>query len=83
MDVGAYDEVIVPGAHLAGHGGRLHHVNAIPILVDIDPETYCLDARQAEAAITPRTRAIVVVHLYGAMADMDAIIPSPVATTSS
>jgi len=41
--------------------------------VDIDPETYCLDVAQAEAAITDRTRAIIVVHLYGAMADMDAV----------
>ena len=73
LDIGAYDEVIVPGLTWQATAAACLDVNAIPILVDIDPETYCLDVAKAEAAITPKTRAIIVVHLYGAMADMDAI----------
>ncbi len=49
-------------------------VNATPVLVDIDPDTLCLDPAAAEAAITPRTRAIVVVHVAGAAADLDALV---------
>jgi len=73
LDIGAYDEVIVPGQTWQATAAACIDVNAVPILVDIDPETYCLDAARAEAAITPRTRAIIVTHLYGAMADMDAL----------
>lgn len=74
LDIGAYDEVIVPGQTWQATAAACIDVNAIPILVDIDPETYCLDVAKVEAAITPRTRAIIVVHLYGAMADMDALL---------
>jgi L-glutamine:2-deoxy-scyllo-inosose/3-amino-2,3-dideoxy-scyllo-inosose aminotransferase len=49
-------------------------VNAVPILVDIDPETYTIDPRKIEEAVTIRTKCIIPVHLYGRMADMDAII---------
>src|SRR5512136_1015796 len=73
LDIGAYDEVIVPGQTWQATAAACIDVNAVPILVDIDPATYCLDVAKAEAAITPRTRAIIVVHLYGAMADMDAL----------
>ncbi len=74
LDIGAYDEVIVPGLTWQATAAACIDVNAVPILVDVDPETYCLDVAKAEAAITPRTRAIMVVHLYGAMADMDAVL---------
>lgn len=74
LDIGAYDEVIVPGQTWQATAAACIDVNAVPILVDIDPETYCLDVTKAEAAITSRTRAIIVVHLYGAMADMDALL---------
>lgn len=74
LDIGAYDEVIVPGQTWQATTVACLDVNAVPILVDIDSETYCLDVAKAEAAITPRTRAIIVVHLYGAMADMDAVL---------
>jgi L-glutamine:2-deoxy-scyllo-inosose/3-amino-2,3-dideoxy-scyllo-inosose aminotransferase len=74
LDIGAYDEVIVPGLTWQATAAACIDVNAVPILVDIDPETYCLDVAKAEAAITSRTRAIIVVHLYGAMADMDAVL---------
>jgi dTDP-4-amino-4,6-dideoxygalactose transaminase len=49
-------------------------LNAVPVFVDIDPDTYCLDARQLEAAITPRTRAILPVHLAMRFADLDEIM---------
>ena len=74
LDIGAYDEVIVPGQTWQATAAACIDVNAVPILVDIDPETYCLDVAKAEAAITTRTRAIVVTHLYGAMVDMDALL---------
>ena len=74
LDVGAYDEVIVPGLTWQATAAACIDVNAVPILVDIDPDTYCLDVAHAEAAITDRTKAIIVVHLYGAMADMDALL---------
>ncbi|NLE45125.1 MAG: DegT/DnrJ/EryC1/StrS family aminotransferase [Chloroflexi bacterium] len=74
LGIGAYDEVIVPGLTWQATAAACLEVNAVPVLVDIDPETYCLDVAAAEAAITSRTRAIIVVHLYGAMADMDAVI---------
>ena len=74
LDIGAYDEVIVPGLTWQATAAACLDVNAIPVLVDVDPETYCLDAAKAEAAITPRTRAIIVVHLYGAMANMDELM---------
>jgi len=74
LGIGAYDEVIVPGLTWQATAAACLDVNAVPILVDIDPETYCLDVAKAEAAITPKTRAIIVVHLYGAMADMDGLV---------
>ena len=73
LDIGAYDEVIVPGLTWQATAAACLDVNAVPVLVDIAPETYCLDVARTEAAITPRTRAIIVVHLYGAMADMDGL----------
>jgi L-glutamine:2-deoxy-scyllo-inosose/3-amino-2,3-dideoxy-scyllo-inosose aminotransferase len=48
-------------------------VNAVPVLVDVEPDTYSIDPALVEAAITPRTRAIIPVHLYSVMADMDRI----------
>lgn len=72
-DVGEGDEVIVPGITFVASAGAVLAVNATPILCDIDPETLCLDAAAAEAAITPRTKAIIVVHVAGAAADLDAL----------
>lgn len=47
--------------------------NAIPVFADLDPQTFCLDPASVEARITPRTRAIIVVHLFGGLADVDAL----------
>ncbi|MFF1381830.1 DegT/DnrJ/EryC1/StrS family aminotransferase [Streptomyces sp. NPDC058308] len=71
--VGAGDEVIVPALSWAASASTVLGVNAVPVFVDIDPETLCLDPAATEAAITPATKAIVVVHLYSALADLDAL----------
>lgn len=73
LDVGAGDEVIVPGLTWVASASAVLNVNAVPVLVDIDPATLCLDPAAVEAAITPRTRAINVVHLYSSMVDLDRI----------
>src|SRR5450755_3137122 len=67
------DEVLVPAYTWEGTVGPVLLVNAVPVFVDVDPETYCMDARAAEAAITPKTRAILPVHLGMRFADMDAL----------
>jgi len=67
------DEVIVPAYTWEGTVGPVLLLNAIPVFVDIDPRTYCLDATLIERAITPRTRAIIPVHLAMRFADMDEI----------
>lgn len=68
------DEVIVPAYTWEGTVGPVLLVNAVPIFVDVDPETYCLDARLVEKAITSKTRAILPVHLGMRFADMDEIL---------
>lgn len=71
--VGAGDEVIVPGISWVATASTVLAVNAVPVFVDVDPDTLCMDPAAAEAAVTPDTKAIVVVHLYSALADMDAL----------
>lgn len=71
--VGAGDEVIIPGLTWVANASTVAGVNAIPVPVDIDPATLCMDPAAVEAAITQRTAAIVVVHLYSAVADLDAL----------
>ncbi|MFF0219680.1 DegT/DnrJ/EryC1/StrS aminotransferase family protein [Streptomyces vinaceus] len=71
--IGAGDEVLVPGISWVASASTVLGVNAVPVFVDVDPDTLCMDPAAAEAAITPATRAIVVVHLYSALADMDAL----------
>jgi L-glutamine:2-deoxy-scyllo-inosose/3-amino-2,3-dideoxy-scyllo-inosose aminotransferase len=68
------DEVIVPGLTWVATAQAAIDVGANVVLADIDPETLCLDPAAFEAAITPRTRAVIPVHLYGCMCDMDAIM---------
>ena len=68
------DEVIVPAYTWEGTVGPVLLVNAVPVFVDVDPETYCLDARLIEKAITPKTKAILPVHLGMRFADMDEIL---------
>jgi perosamine synthetase len=63
--VGAGDEVIVPSFTFAATGNSVALTGATPVFVDIEPETFSLDPAAVEAAITPRTRGILPVHLYG------------------
>jgi dTDP-4-amino-4,6-dideoxygalactose transaminase len=72
--VGLGDEVIMPGYTFVATATAALELGAVPVFADIDPETYTLDAASAAACITPRTRAIVPVHLGGRPADMDAIM---------
>ena len=68
------DEVLVPAYTWEGTVGPVLLVNAVPIFVDVDPDTYCIDVKAIEAAITPRTRVILPVHLGMRFADLDAIM---------
>jgi len=74
LDIGAGDEVIVPGLTWVATATAVVNVNATPILVDVDPNTLCMFPDAVEAAITAHTRAIIPVHLYCCMADMDALL---------
>jgi dTDP-4-amino-4,6-dideoxygalactose transaminase len=67
------DEVIVPPYTFVATASAVLLVGGIPVFADIDPETYCLDPAAAEAAITPRTKAIVPVHIAGNPADIDSL----------
>ena len=67
------DEVITVAHTFIATAEAITAVGATPVFIDIDPASYCMDPELLEAAITPRTRAIIPVHLYGQTADMDPI----------
>jgi dTDP-4-amino-4,6-dideoxygalactose transaminase len=73
LGVGPGDEVIVPANTFIATAAAVTFAGARPVLVDVDPTTCNIDPKAVEAAITPRTRAIIPVHLYGLPAEMDAI----------
>jgi len=74
MGIGVGDEVIVPGITWQATAATVIDVNATPVLVDVLTDTWCIDPAEIEKAITPKTKAIIPVHLYGAFADMDAVM---------
>lgn len=74
LGIGPGDEVIVPVYTFTASAAVIVHCGAQPVFVDVDPVTCNLDPTRLEAAITPRTRAIVVVHIAGLPAEMDAIL---------
>lgn len=71
LGLGPGDEVLVPSFTFFATAETVSLVGAVPIFVDIDPETFCMDPRAARAATSARTRAILPVHLFGHPADMD------------
>ena len=68
------DEVLCPSLSFIATANSIRYVGAEPVFVDVDPDTYCLDARLIERAITPKTKAILPVHLGMRFADMDEIL---------
>ncbi|MGD9030878.1 MAG: DegT/DnrJ/EryC1/StrS family aminotransferase [Anaerolineae bacterium] len=74
LGIGPGDQVIVPANTFIATAAAVTFAGAEVVLVDVDPTTYNIDAAQIEAAITPRTRAVIPVHLYGLPAEMDAIL---------
>ena len=72
--VGKGDEVIVPSFTIISCAIAVLRLGAKPVLVDIDPETWCMTPEQVVEKITPQTRAIMVVHLFGHPVDMDPIV---------
>jgi len=74
LDVGIGDEVIVPANTFIATALAVSSTQARPVLVDCNPSTYNIDVSQIEPAITPRTRAVIPVHLTGQPADMDPIL---------
>ena len=72
-NVGPGDEVITVPFTFVATVSAIHYTGAKPVFVDIDPRTFTMDVTAIEAAITPRTKAIIPVHLYGQPADMDPI----------
>jgi dTDP-4-amino-4,6-dideoxygalactose transaminase len=75
LDLREGDEVITTPFTFFATAGTIHNAGGTPVFVDIDPETMNISPAAIEAAITPRTRAIVVVHLFGQMAAMELILP--------
>jgi len=73
LGVGPGDEVILADTNWIASAAPVTYLGARPVFVDVLPDTWCIDPGAAARAITPRTKAIIAVHLYGNMCDMDAL----------
>lgn len=74
LGIGPGDEVILADTNWIASAAPIVHLGATPVFVDILPDSWCLDPAKVEAAITPRTKAILAVHLYGNLCDMAALL---------
>jgi perosamine synthetase len=74
LDIGPGDEVLVPDLTFVATANAVTYTGARPVFVDVDPLTWTIDPRALEARITPATRAVIPVHLYGHPADMEPIM---------
>jgi perosamine synthetase len=74
LGIGPGDEVILADTNWIATAAPIAHLGATPVFVDILPDTWCIDPALAEAAITPRTKAIIAVHIYGNLCDMDRLL---------
>jgi len=74
LNLGPGDEVIMPSFTIISCAMAIVYQGAVPVLVDGDPATWCMDVSQVEAQITPRTRAIMPVHIYGHPVEMDPLL---------
>jgi perosamine synthetase len=74
LGIGPGDEVILADTNWIASAAPIVHLGAAPVFVDIRPDSWCIDPELIEGAITPRTKAILAVHLYGNLCDMDRIL---------
>jgi perosamine synthetase len=74
LGIGPGDEVILPAFTIISCAAAIVRAGATPVLVDSEPDTWNMDLRQVEQKITPRTRAVMAVHIYGLPVDMDALL---------
>lgn len=74
LDIGRGDEVILGNTNWIASAAPVTYLGATPIFVDVLADSWCLDPEKVRAAITPRTKAIIAVHLYGNLCDMDALL---------
>src|SRR5260370_7448459 len=73
LEIGPGDEVIIPDFTFVATASAVLYASALPVMVDVSPETYCLDPQLAEAVVTPKTKAIIAVHMGGNPSDLDAL----------
>ena len=74
LDIGEGDEVIIPDLTFAATINAVLHTNAVPVIVDVEEESWCINPKKISDAITHKTRAIIPVHLYGQSCNMEAIM---------
>lgn len=74
LNVGVGDEVILANTNWIASAAPITYLGATPVFVDVLPDSWCLDPEQVRRAITPRTKAILAVHIYGNLCDMDALL---------